>query len=925
MSSGKLPPDHTADEVYEADAADESVTPHPSPAFEKYQQIMRNAARRLRQIRSAVAEEEHRNHIRDHFESLVPEVSDLGRKLNNYAIRPQLRLPHFGEIADSNSKAHLFFCGFLEGDFSERSYLPMPILLAGGFFLKTACGNVLFDPGMGTLAGMRELGVDLPKDTDAIIVSHYHPSARFDLHTLLNEFGGYCPGRASSGETSAAAFPGLRASTRIPLLSSTAVIHGRNDHPATLIPSDLKVVTPTVAKPGKAWYLARSRGNRYLEETDFPATPREGALLIQTVPAFHSETARPGEDWDDQGLAGTELSCFLLQTTEFGFLFTGDTEYPRWSEETWRWLNGKVTVLIANMKTIEYLGTDAKAQRTTATPGIRPWDQLALTKNQLGFEGTRQLAMKLRPDMLVVRALGLECVVAEGADGALRYVPERLAIYREALQALLAPVAKAPTSADTVARPTKVIIPGRHEVLISSEAGESSIQEHAIVPAFNGSRIASFGADGQIFETTNHDLTREIQSFIHRLKSDERPFMVIQGESGGGKTMLANAIARELTKELTKDHKTYADLINQFDLATVETDSAMHGSLLFGWKAGLHWEKDEGNSGYFAQKNGILILNQLEKFPSSESRKFLDLLESWRYKQRGIKEDQVVKVKIIFTTNVAVEMLSNLTPDLKNRLAGKCITLPSLDNLPMNERRKEIDLFVTRWCEKSMATLEANVWDQLHRLDLANGGYRCLRELLDRAKALAQSAYGLLDVGSAARPVTIFIEKKFFDQAMKLNGVHVMATNRPESNRMTRGLIWLVAIWISDRCVNKDTYARLMPGKGTSSGKFNDRLAEFVSHFESGDAAWRFMQGTDSAREALANGSISTFIETLVSASGLIAQAPESPTNQFKQGNDREWLEERARALREVLLNDGDINSSVRLKFVKHLNNIEHG
>src|SRR5689334_20402178 len=87
----------------------------------------RQIADRIKSAREKLANEERRRRIDKEFNALKGRVTDLGRKLNGYQIQPARRAPHFNEPLGADS-AHLFFCGFLEGDFSERSYLPLPIV-----------------------------------------------------------------------------------------------------------------------------------------------------------------------------------------------------------------------------------------------------------------------------------------------------------------------------------------------------------------------------------------------------------------------------------------------------------------------------------------------------------------------------------------------------------------------------------------------------------------------------------------------------------------------------------------------------------------------------------------------------------------------------------------------------------------------------
>ncbi len=182
-------------------------------------------------------------------------TTEMGNRLNTYAFN-SLSNKRRHPKAGGDDDASLLFCGYLEGDFSERSYLQTPIAFSGGFVLRTPVANILFDPGSGTITGLRDLGFNI-NDIDIIIVSHYHPSARFDLHTILNELGGFCPGRAYGNFK--------KNDKKVYLFASRALIQGRGEpephHPPVLIPSDLEALadqSAIIARPGNCWIIEKS-------------------------------------------------------------------------------------------------------------------------------------------------------------------------------------------------------------------------------------------------------------------------------------------------------------------------------------------------------------------------------------------------------------------------------------------------------------------------------------------------------------------------------------------------------------------------------------------------------------------------------------------------------------------------------------------
>jgi len=103
----------------------------------------------------------------------------------------------------------------------------------------------------------------------------------------------------------------------------------------------------------------------------------------------------------------------------------------------------------------------------------------------------------------------------------------------------------------------------------------------------------------------------------------------------------------------------------------------------------------------------------------------LDLLESWKYRQLyEYKEAKDVNVKIIFTTNIDIEDIVQLSDDMKNRLRSRCLTIPHLSALSYEERKEELTVFIRNWCAKENTVITPHGWELLLRLDLSKGAYR---------------------------------------------------------------------------------------------------------------------------------------------------------------------------------------------------------
>ncbi|MBF0232625.1 MAG: hypothetical protein HQK65_06245 [Desulfamplus sp.] len=936
----------------------------------------------------------------------------------------------------------------MEGDFSER-YLQAPVSYSGGFFLRVNKPgiNILFEPGNGTINGMRDLRINLAKETDIIIVSHYHPSARLDLHTIFNELGGYCPGRVQQSTKNCVNKQSDADIRKVYLFSSKAVIQGRADHPSILIPSDKKVIKKSIiAESYKYWKITKTADQCQVsdlmpfnkDKIDFilkECSPYE--IILMTFPAYHSECIDSDANWDQEGLEGKHLSCFYLYfkagsesennndaLNGVGILFTGDTQYP--TNDEWKnglgKLKGRVTVLIANMKTIEYLSQNetkktSKADKSDNSNSAIDWEKLKLTQNQLGFEGVKRLAALLNPQALVIRALGLECVVTQ-IDDRLVYKPEKLSIIQKAMFHLLVEKEKEPLSPKT----QYVIIPGRHQIKMTAN---NQIQEKVIVPAFPPMGSRKYGSSNHPYFCFNEKIVEHIDNCIQLLNTNEKPYIVIIGDTGIGKTHLAESMAIEILSKkvinyceailspdnLELDSKAFQDIfINQdgknengdmeskivnwilndhltgdiiysilyknnalgsitklhrsissvqkrslktlitklykcidkkepiknlvdldeiilsdyitknyidyYDLATVEKDSNDFWKDLCGYPEGTYagLRAQEGHKGYLSTKDGILILNQLERLPASENKKFLDLIDRWEFRQQldnrssgksknkkdNIPKREKVMVKLIFTTNVPINDLTEFREDIKNRLRGRCLELPGLSTMDKNQYREFIMNFINHWAIQHNVLLDSGAYQQLIQIDLKHGAFRQLNSILHKAKSMMETSLRLDRSAwrNDGESIEVFISSDIMSQAIALingpksklsrsgNITEIMdseimnseimdspgqlsnvkhfninpdsSSNSNQALRENRQIsleqIWKISVWLSHGCIMDKTHKTFRSFAGQSKNNFQskpvvlkllkDTLKSFKSETNSADILWKIFSNT---------------------------------------------------------------------------------
>jgi len=721
------------------------------------------------------------------FKELAKKTNEIAKKISD---REDINSP-MSSLAERGLICRISLCGYLEGDFSERSYFPVSLM--GGFFIETEYGNILLEPGTGTRVGMRDLGINIAKETDLIIISHYHHSVHGDFHLILNDMKAFDPVSDKEVER------------KIDFMSTRAFIEGRDGYPPKLIVNYDKVINNKhILKPDSEWIMSKPEGNVSLLENRNGELLPKNSIRIKTYPAYHNEVSmRAGDDID--AIKGCEVSSILLYNNNLKIFFTSDTQY---SEEYKNNIvkdlkeinhyndDNLVDVLIANMKTLE-LSPKIK------TPAVgRSLSNLGLTKNQLGFEGTLRLACELKPRILVLRALGLECVVdfndeTKGFD----YKPENLIIIHSMLELLLK---KNKCSVN------RIIIPIRHKISIDVN---HEIKDEALIPAI----LEQYKIYGN-FITGDVELINKIQIFSEIFRDNEknkqqakyedkktekpnkRPFMVIEGVTGSGKTTLAHGIAKYV---LDNYYKNDDYNIEMYDLSIAESDERRFSIDLFGVEDKVYTDVSK-RDGLLAQRN-ILILNQLEKLPKSVSKMFLDVLEEWKFRTIGSKvAQQEVKAKIIFTTNTNVELL-NIQDDVKNRLSANCLTISDINKLSPEERKRELSLLLTHLCRRAKVVVDYNSWDLLMRVDLSKGAGRCINNIILAAKRISEYRHAIPP--SKDEDFQIFINSDDILKAMsELNIGFPQKDKSINKKTFNLDIIWVIGLWISYNFIDKNVY-----------------------------------------------------------------------------------------------------------------------
>jgi two-component system, NtrC family, response regulator AtoC len=245
----------------------------------------------------------------------------------------------------------------------------------------------------------------------------------------------------------------------------------------------------------------------------------------------------------------------------------------------------------------------------------------------------------------------------------------------------------------------------------------------------------SGGAKGLEVIIGESQLINDLKKMIGKVARTERTTVLITGETGTGKELVARAI-----------HKLSSRADNAF--IPVNCTSLSHGlaeSELFGHEPGAFTGAQGRKAGFFELADGgTLFLDEIGDMDLSLQSKLLRALEQFSFFRVGGKKEIKVDVRVVAATNRDLHQMAadgDFRLDLLHRLEVFILQTPTLRSIP-----SDIERFNSRFISAFNNELGTEITgiDSLALSKLQSyafpGNIRELRNMIERAMILAESS-----------------------------------------------------------------------------------------------------------------------------------------------------------------------------------------
>jgi two-component system response regulator HydG len=211
--------------------------------------------------------------------------------------------------------------------------------------------------------------------------------------------------------------------------------------------------------------------------------------------------------------------------------------------------------------------------------------------------------------------------------------------------------------------------------------------------------------------------------------------VLILGENGTGKDMLANIIHQKSTRANGPFVKV--------DLGALSEN--LFESELFGYKKGAFTDAREDRAGRFeAAHNGTLFLDEIGNVPLHLQSKLLTVLQNRMVNRLGSNETVAVNIRLICATNATLQDLANerrFRKDLMYRINTVELFVP-----PLRARGQDVMLLANHFCkmfqQKYFKTIEGIDRKATKKIMYYSfpGNVRELQSVMERAVIMADSS-----------------------------------------------------------------------------------------------------------------------------------------------------------------------------------------
>jgi len=228
----------------------------------------------------------------------------------------------------------------------------------------------------------------------------------------------------------------------------------------------------------------------------------------------------------------------------------------------------------------------------------------------------------------------------------------------------------------------------------------------------------------------------ELMNFVKKVASCEASTILIQGESGTGKDLIAKTIHYESSR-----HEKPFVAIN----CSAIPETLMEAEL-FGHEKGAFTDAKQMKKGLFeAADGGTLFLDEIGELSPLLQAKLLRVLEDQMIRRVGGLRDIQVDVRVIAASNRDLEKAvreAQFRQDLYYRLAIIAIFIP-----PLRDRKEDIlplvDFFIDRYNRRFRKAIRG-ITDETRHLILAHnwpGNVRELKNSIERGMILEEEAF----------------------------------------------------------------------------------------------------------------------------------------------------------------------------------------